>query len=180
MAIGEAHLAATYNRPDFEIFNNHTYVILGDGCLQEGVASEAASIAGHLKLGKLIAIYDDNHITIDGDTAVSFTEDVVKRFESYDWHTIVVDDGDSDFASIEKAIAEAQNVTDKPSLIKVRTTIGRFYIFYMGDYHYFVYTRMVTQVLCIICQQLLIFFSPNRFWLLITRRREGSWCSSFK
>ncbi|KAG2202303.1 hypothetical protein INT47_010751 [Mucor saturninus] len=124
LAIGEAHLAATYNRPDFEIFNNHTYVILGDGCLQEGVASEAASIAGHLKLGKLIAIYDDNHITIDGDTAVSFTEDVVKRFESYDWHTIVVDNGDSDFASIEKAIAEAQKVTDKPSLIKVRTTIG--------------------------------------------------------
>lgn len=127
LAIGEAHLAATYNRPDFEIFNNQTYVILGDGCLQEGVASEAASIAGHLKLGKLIAIYDDNHITIDGDTAVSFTEDVVKRFESYDWHTIVVDDGDSDFASIEKAITEAQKVTDKPSLIKVRTTIGKLF-----------------------------------------------------
>ncbi|GAA5806907.1 Transketolase [Mucor flavus] len=124
MAIAEAQLAATYNRPGFEIFNNYTYFLLGDGCLQEGVASEAASLAGHLKLGKLIAFYDDNSITIDGDTAVSFTEDVVKRFESYDWHTIVVGNGDSDFSSIEKAITEAKNVTDKPTLIKVKTTIG--------------------------------------------------------
>ncbi|GAA5797060.1 transketolase [Helicostylum pulchrum] len=124
MAIAEAQLAATYNRPGFEIFNNYTYFLLGDGCLQEGVASESASLAGHLKLGKLIAFYDDNSITIDGDTAVSFTEDVVKRFESYDWHTIVVGDGDSDFSSIEKAITEARNVTDKPTLIKVKTTIG--------------------------------------------------------
>ncbi|CAO3645823.1 unnamed protein product [Mucor hiemalis] len=124
LAVGEAHLAATYNKPDFEIFNNYTYVLLGDGCLQEGVASEASSVAGHLKLGKLIAFYDDNHITIDGDTAVSFTEDVIKRYEAYGWHTIVVDDGDTDFAAIENAITEAQKVTDKPSLIKIRTTIG--------------------------------------------------------
>ncbi|KAI8081152.1 transketolase [Thamnidium elegans] len=124
MAIAEAQLSATYNRPGFEIFNNYTYFLLGDGCLQEGVASEAASLAGHLKLGKLIAFYDDNSITIDGDTAVSFTEDVVKRFESYDWHTIVVGHGDTDFSSIEKAITEARSVTDKPTLIKVKTTIG--------------------------------------------------------
>ncbi|CEP14873.1 hypothetical protein [Parasitella parasitica] len=124
LAAAEAQLAATYNKPGFEIFNNHTYVILGDGCLQEGVASEASSLAGHLKLGKLIAFYDDNHITIDGDTAVSFTEDVPKRFEAYGWHVQIIDDGDNDYASIEKAIKEAQKVTDKPSLIKVRTTIG--------------------------------------------------------
>lgn len=134
MAIAEAQLAATYNRPGFEIFNNNTYVILGDGCLQEGVASEAASLAGHLKLGKLIAFYDDNKITIDGDTAVSFTEDVEKRFEAYDWHVLVVDDGDCDFDSIEKAIAAAHEVTDKPTLIKVKTTIGRF-IFRLCDFY---------------------------------------------
>ena len=126
MAAAEAHLAATYNRPGFEIFNNYTYVILGDGCLQEGVSSEASSLAGHLKLGKLIAFYDDNHITIDGDTAVSFTEDVLKRYESYGWHVQTVDNGDSDCESIAKAVEEAQKVTDKPSLIKIRTTIGMF------------------------------------------------------
>ncbi|KAK4510395.1 uncharacterized protein ATC70_004825 [Mucor velutinosus] len=124
LAAAEAQLAATYNKPGFEIFNNYTYVILGDGCLQEGVASEACSLAGHLKLGKLIAFYDDNHITIDGDTAVSFTEDVLKRFEAYDWHVQTVGNGDSDYASIEEAIKAAQKVTDKPSIIKVRTTIG--------------------------------------------------------
>ncbi|KAI8368982.1 transketolase [Blakeslea trispora] len=124
LAAAEAHLAATYNRPGFEIFNNYTYVILGDGCLQEGVSSEASSLAGHLKLGKLIAFYDDNHITIDGDTAVSFTEDVLKRYESYGWHVQTVDNGDSDCESIAKAVEEAQKVTDKPSLIKIRTTIG--------------------------------------------------------
>ncbi|KAI9498357.1 transketolase [Zychaea mexicana] len=124
LAAAEAQLAATYNRPGFELFNNYTYTILGDGCLQEGVAAEAVSLAGHWKLGKLIALYDDNAITIDGDTAVSFTEDVLKRFESYGWHTVYVADGDSDIASIEAAIAEAKAVTDKPTLIKVKTTIG--------------------------------------------------------
>lgn len=92
--------------------------------MQEGVASEAASLAGHLQLGSLIAIYDDNHISIDGDTNVSFTEDVVKRFEAYGWHTLIVEDGDNDLAGIEAAIKKAQAVTDKPSLIKLRTTIG--------------------------------------------------------
>ncbi|KAF9403593.1 Transketolase [Podila epigama] len=124
LAIGEAHLAATFNKPGFELFDNFTYMITGDGCLQEGVASEAASLAGHLKLGKLIALYDDNHITIDGDTEVSFTEDVVKRFESYGWHVIIVEDGNSDLEGMAKAIEEAKKVTDKPSLIKIFTTIG--------------------------------------------------------
>lgn len=169
MAIAEAQLAATYNRPGFEIFDNYTYFLLGDGCLQEGVASEAASLAGHLKLGKLIAFYDDNSITIDGDTAVSFTEDVVKRFESYDWHTIVVGDGDSDFSSIEKAITEAKNVTDKPTLIKVKTTIGMLFIF--GSVRLFIFAlQVVTQILCIICQQLLKKkFIKNRLWFFIAR-----------
>jgi transketolase len=126
LAMAQAQYAATYNRPDFELFDNYTYVLLGDGCLQEGVASEAASVAGHLKLGKLIALYDDNHITIDGDTAVSFTEDVVKRFEAYGWDVTTVADGDDDFDGIQKAIAAAQKVTDKPSLIKVRTIIGMY------------------------------------------------------
>ncbi|KAI8075818.1 transketolase [Gilbertella persicaria] len=124
LAAAEAHLAATFNKPGYEIFNNYTYCLLGDGCLQEGVSAEAISLAGHWKLGKLIALYDDNAITIDGSTEVSFTEDVLKRFESYGWHTIIVGDGDSDIASIQKAIEEAQSVTDKPTLIKVKTTIG--------------------------------------------------------
>ncbi|KAG0068294.1 Transketolase [Linnemannia elongata] len=124
LAIAEAHMAATFNKPGFELFNNHTFVITGDGCLQEGIASEAASLAGHLKLGKLIALYDDNHISIDGDTEVSFTEDVPKRFEAYGWHVIVVKDGNHDLEAIAHAIEEAKKVTDKPSLIKVYTTIG--------------------------------------------------------
>ncbi|EIE80972.1 hypothetical protein G6F46_001402 [Rhizopus delemar] len=124
MAAAEAHLAATFNRPGYNIIDNFVYVFLGDGCLQEGVASEAASLAGHLQLGKLIAIYDDNHITIDGDTDVSFTEDVIKRFEAYGWHTQVIDNGDTDIEDFKKAVVEAQKVTDKPSLIKVKTTIG--------------------------------------------------------
>ncbi|KAI8142223.1 transketolase [Fennellomyces sp. T-0311] len=124
LAIAERNLAATFNKPNYPIFDNHTYVILGDGCMQEGVQSEACSLAGHLKLGKLIALYDDNHITIDGDTAVSFTEDVLKRFEAYGWHTLVVDDGDDNLNSITQAIEKAKTVEDKPSLIKIRTTIG--------------------------------------------------------
>lgn len=92
--------------------------------MMEGVTSEAASLAGHLQLGNLIAIYDDNHISIDGDTNCSFTEDVVKRFQAYGWHTEIVDDGDHDLEGIEAAIKKCQAVKDKPSLIKLRTTIG--------------------------------------------------------
>jgi transketolase len=131
LALAQAHMAATFNKPGFEIFDNFTFCILGDGCLQEGVCAEAVSLAGHWKLAKLVALYDDNHITIDGtfslikgDTALGFTEDVVKRFEAYGWHTITVGDGDNDLDAISRAIQEAKKVTDKPTLIKIRTTIG--------------------------------------------------------
>ena len=124
LALAEAHLAATYNKPDATIVDHYTYVILGDGCNMEGISGEAASIAGHWGLGKLIALYDDNHISIDGSTDVAFTEDVSKRFESYGWHVLHVEDGNTDLAAIAKAIEEAKAVTDKPTMIKVTTTIG--------------------------------------------------------
>jgi transketolase len=122
--MAQAHTAATFNKPGFTISDNYTYCFLGDGCLMEGVSSEASSLAGHLQLGNLIAIYDDNHISIDGDTNVAFTEDVVKRYESYGWEVLVVDDGDNDLNSIEAAIKKAQESKDKPTIIKLRTTIG--------------------------------------------------------
>ncbi|CAG9949714.1 unnamed protein product [Clonostachys rosea f. rosea IK726] len=124
LAMAQAHTAATFNKPGFTISDNYTYCFLGDGCLMEGVSSEASSLAGHLQLGNLIAIYDDNHISIDGDTNVAFTEDVVKRYESYGWEVLVVDDGDNDLNSIEAAIKKAQESKDKPTIIKLRTTIG--------------------------------------------------------
>ncbi|MBD2326282.1 transketolase [Alkalinema sp. FACHB-956] len=124
LAMAEAHLAATYNKPDCTLIDHYTYVILGDGCNMEGVSGEACSLAGHLGLGKLIALYDDNHISIDGDTSVSFTEDVGKRFEAYGWQVLVVPDGDTNLDAIAKAIEEAKACTDKPTMIKVRTTIG--------------------------------------------------------
>ena len=124
LAIAESHLAAKFNKPDATVVDHFTYVIMGDGCNQEGVSSEAASLAGHLKLGKLIALYDDNHITIDGRTNVSFTEDVLKRYEAYGWHVQHVADGNTDVDAIAKAIEAAKAVTDKPSIIKITTTIG--------------------------------------------------------
>ncbi|RQM05328.1 hypothetical protein DH86_00001868 [Scytalidium sp. 3C] len=124
LAIAQHHASAEFNRPGFDVINNYTYVFLGDGCLMEGVASEAASLGGHLQLGNLIAIYDDNHISIDGDTNCAFTEDVVKRFESYGWHVEIVERGDDDLEGIEAAIKKCQAVKDKPSLIKLRTIIG--------------------------------------------------------
>ncbi|BEV35514.1 transketolase [Synechococcus sp. M16CYN] len=124
LAVAESHLAAKFNKPGFELINHYTYVLMGDGCNQEGVSSEAASLAGHLKLGKLIVLYDDNRITIDGRTDVSFTEDVLKRYEAYGWHVQHVVDGDTDVAAITKAIKAAKAVSDKPSIIKVTTTIG--------------------------------------------------------
>ncbi|KND01932.1 transketolase [Spizellomyces punctatus DAOM BR117] len=124
LAIAEAHLAAEFNQPGFDLVDNYTYCILGDGCMQEGVQAEAASLAGHLQLGKLIALYDDNHIQIDGDTALGFTENVRLRYESYGWHVQFVENGDSDIAALTNAIEAAKKVTDKPSLIQVRTTIG--------------------------------------------------------
>ena len=124
LAIAEAHLAAKFNKADVKLVDHYTYVIMGDGCHQEGISSEAASLAGHLGLGKLIALYDDNHITIDGNTNVSFTEDVLKRYEAYGWHVQHVADGNTDVDGIAKAIKAAKAVTDRPSMIKVTTTIG--------------------------------------------------------
>lgn len=124
LAIAEAHLAAQFNKPDCQIIDHYTYVILGDGCNMEGVSGEACSVAGHLGLGKLIALYDDNHISIDGSTDLAFTEDVGKRFEAYGWHVQHVPDGNTNLDAIHKAIEAAKAVTDKPSLIKVTTTIG--------------------------------------------------------
>lgn len=123
MAMAERHLAARFNRDGHEIVDHYTYVMCGDGDLMEGVASEAASLAGHLGLGRLIAIYDDNHVTIEGDTAISFTEDVARRFEAYRWDVQSVSDG-NDLAAIEKAIEAARNETQKPSLIVLRTQIA--------------------------------------------------------
>lgn len=124
MAIAESHLAATFNRPGFNVIDHYTYVFCGDGCMQEGISSEACSLAGHLGLGKLTLIYDDNSITIDGETKLSFSEDVPARFRAYGWHTITVKDGDHDVTGIFKAIEEAKSVSDKPTLISVKTTIG--------------------------------------------------------
>eukprot|EP01071_Lankesteria_metandrocarpae_P008312 Lankesteria_metandrocarpae@DN4933_c1_g1_i3.p1 len=124
LAAASAHLAAKYNRSHFEVFSNYTYVICGDGCLQEGVSSEASSLAGHWGLGKLIVLYDSNNITIDGKTSLSFTEDVRQRYEAYGWHTSEVENGDTDLKGLLAAIECAKAVTDKPSLIKVNTTIG--------------------------------------------------------
>ncbi|HVF48798.1 MAG TPA: transketolase [Pyrinomonadaceae bacterium] len=123
MAMGAAHLAAKFNRPGFPLIDNFIYAIVSDGDLMEGVAAEAASLAGHLKLGKLIYLYDDNHVTIEGFTDLAFSENVPQRFAAYGWHTVTVEDG-NDLASVERAIVEAQSVADKPSLISVRTTIG--------------------------------------------------------
>jgi transketolase len=124
LAIAEAHLAGKFNKPDCKLVDHYTYVILGDGCNMEGISGEACSLAGHLGLGKLIALYDDNHISIDGSTDLAFTEDVNKRFEAYGWHVQHVEDGNTDLEAIAKAIEAAKAVTDKPSLIKVTTTIG--------------------------------------------------------
>jgi transketolase len=123
MAMAEKHLAAVYNRPGFDIVDHYTYGMCGDGDLMEGVSHEAASLAGTLGLGKLIFLYDDNLISLDGPTELSFTEDVLKRFEAYHWHVQIVEDG-NDLEGISKAIEAAQAVKDKPSLIAVRTVIG--------------------------------------------------------
>ncbi len=124
LALAEAHLAAKYNKPDAKIVDHYTYVILGDGCNMEGVSGEACSFAGHQGLGKLIALYDDNHISIDGSTDIAFTEDVSKRFEAYGWHVLHVENGNTDLEAIAKAIETAKSVTDKPTMIKVTTIIG--------------------------------------------------------
>ncbi|MFW2382922.1 MAG: transketolase [Acidimicrobiales bacterium] len=121
MAVAERHLRATFGA---DVMNHHTYVIMGDGCLSEGVSHEAASLAGHQRLGNLIAIYDDNHITIDGDTELALSDDAAKRFEAYGWHVIDIGEAGEDLDAIESAISEAQAETERPSLVIIRTHIG--------------------------------------------------------
>ena len=122
-AIAQKYIAARYNKPGYNIFDYSIYAIVSDGDLMEGISSEAASIAGHLKLGNLIYLYDDNHISIEGDTNITFTEDTVKRFEAFGWHVQVVEDG-NDVCKVSEAIEKAIIEKDRPSIIKVRTHIA--------------------------------------------------------
>jgi len=124
MAIAQKYLAARFNRDGFDIFDYKIYVICGDGCLQEGISSEACSLAGHLGLDNLILIYDDNHITIDGDTQLSFTEDRAKRFQAYNWHVQVLAGDGNDRPAIARTIKRARAVKGRPSLIQIRSHIG--------------------------------------------------------
>src|SRR5512135_1879290 len=123
MAMAEAYLAARYNRPGHALIDHTTYVLASDGDLMEGVASEAASLAGHLRLGKLIVLYDDNHITLSAATDLTFTEDVKKRFAAYGWHTQSVEDGNN-LVAVEGALWNAKKEQQCPSLILVRTHLG--------------------------------------------------------
>jgi transketolase len=122
-AIAQKHLAARYNKPGFDLFDYKIYAICSDGDMMEGVTSEAASLAGHLELGNLIYLYDDNHISIEGDTDIAFSEDVAKRFEAYNWHVQSVEDGNN-IEAIANAVRNAVAEVHRPSLIKVRTQIG--------------------------------------------------------
>ncbi len=124
MAIAERALAGRFNRPGFELVNHFTYALISDGDVMEGLTHEAASLAGHLKLGKLICLYDANDVTLDGPLYISFSEDVQARYGSYGWHVQTVQHGDSDLAAIDQAIAAAKAETQRPSLIVVKTTIG--------------------------------------------------------
>jgi transketolase len=123
MAMTEAFFSARYNRPGHKIIDHTTYVLASDGDLMEGVSAESASMAGHLRLGKLIVLYDNNHITLSAATDLTFTEDVKKRFNAYGWHTHSVDDG-NDLVAIERAIKSAQRNKNKPSLILIHTHLG--------------------------------------------------------
>jgi transketolase len=134
MAIAEAHLAARFNRPGHEIINHHTYALAGDGDMMEGVQSEAASLAGHLKLGKLVVLYDNNSISLAGSTSVSFSEDVGARYAAYGWHVQSVENG-NDLGAVDKALRAAQQVSDRPSFISVRTIIGYGAPHKQGTFH---------------------------------------------
>ncbi|MES2332526.1 MAG: transketolase [Bacteroidota bacterium] len=122
-AIAQKYMAARYNMPGFEIFSYKVYAICSDGDMMEGVTAEAASLAGHLQLGNIIYLYDDNHITIEGNTNLAFDEDVAQRFEAYGWHVQVLADG-NDLDALSESIRNAQKETTRPSLIKIRTHIG--------------------------------------------------------
>jgi transketolase len=124
MAIAERYLAQHFNRPGHEIIDHHTFALVSDGDVMEGVCAEAASLAGHLGLGKLVYLYDANQITLDGPLSISMSEDVGARFAAYGWHVLHVEDGDRDLAAIDRAIREAKAETARPSIIVIRTTIG--------------------------------------------------------
>ncbi len=124
MAIAERSLARRFNRPGFNLVDHHTYALISDGDVMEGLACEAASLAGHLKLGKLICLYDANDVTLDGPASLCFSEDVAKRYESYGWHVQTVSDGNADLAGLDAALTKAKAETARPSLIVVKTTIG--------------------------------------------------------
>src|ERR1700759_4243313 len=123
LAMAEKHMGGVYNNDQYKIVDHYTYVLCGDGDLMEGISHEAASLAGTLQLGKLIVLYDDNLIPLDGPTDLSYTEDVTERFHGYHWHVQMVEDG-NDLVALEKAILAAKAETTKPSLIRVRTVIG--------------------------------------------------------
>ncbi|MBA0655980.1 hypothetical protein Goklo_008390, partial [Gossypium klotzschianum] len=124
LALAKKHLVAKFNKPSNEIVDHYTYAILGDGCQMEGVANEASSLAEHYGLGKLIAFYDDNHISLDGDTGIAFIENVDERFKGLGWHVIWVKNGNTGYDKIRAAIKKAKAVKDKPTLIKVTTIVG--------------------------------------------------------
>lgn len=123
MAIAQKYMAGRFNKPDFDLFDYKVYAICSDGDLMEGISAEAASLAGHLKLGNIIYLYDDNHISIEGDTSITFSDDTAKRFQSYGWHVQELDDG-NDVEALSKAIKKAGEESKRPSLIKVRTHIA--------------------------------------------------------
>ena len=123
MAMAERHLAATYNKEGMNIVDHNTFALCGDGDLMEGVAGEAISLAGHLKLNKLVVLYDSNDISLDGPLGKSFSENVQKRFESYGWNYLRVDDGNV-LDDLSEKIAQAKESSDKPTLIEVKTVIG--------------------------------------------------------
>ena len=123
-AMAEKHLAAKYNKENFNIIDHYTYVIVGDGDLMEGVSNEALSLAGHLGLGKLIVLYDSNDICLDGKLSTSFSENVLEKLRGMNWHTIKVENGDTDIEAINSSIEEAKNIEDRPTLIEIKTTIG--------------------------------------------------------
>src|SRR6185295_12256309 len=123
MAIASKWLAARYNRPGFTMFDFNVYALAGDGCMMEGISGEAASLAGHLKLGNLCWIYDDNHITIEGETELAFSEDVATRFEGLGWNAVRVDDA-NDLAALRRAFESFKKTSDRPTIIIVRSTIG--------------------------------------------------------
>ena len=124
MAMAEAHLAQKYNKPDLEIVDHRTYAFCGDGDFMEGASSEAASLAGHFKLGKLTFVYDDNHISIEGDTKLTYSDNVAKRFEGYNWHVQNIGDKANDLEAIAQAFRNAESIADQPSLIILRSHIG--------------------------------------------------------